>query len=161
MLVKSGSISKPDITSLESKPWSSSANVKESLIVYSLVVRGSSIGTKNFASLYVSVPLPDKIGLRDGRPSVKILWTLAEFQVLNLKGLNSYIAQFRLLFCLPKFLRTSITLFPIWIMWFKIFHGLYKLFETLTCHLECFSFYKHNLFCSEWQLCYLYPLFVL
>ena len=46
--------------------------------MYSLVVRGSSIETKNFASLYVGVPMADKIGLKDGRPSVTILWTLAE-----------------------------------------------------------------------------------
>ena len=47
-------------------------------MVYSLVVRGSSFGTKNVASLYVGVPMADKIGLKDGRPSVTILWTLAE-----------------------------------------------------------------------------------
>ena len=52
--------------------------MKESLIVHSLVVRGSSIGTKNFASLYVGVPMADKIGLKDGRPSVTILRTLAK-----------------------------------------------------------------------------------
>ena len=44
--------------------------------MYSLVVRGSRIGTKNFASLYVGVPMADKIGLKDGRPSLTILWTL-------------------------------------------------------------------------------------
>ena len=69
-LVKSDSVSKLAITSFESKLWSSSVNVKESLIVYSLVVRGSSNGTKNFASLYVSVPMADKLVLKDGRPSV-------------------------------------------------------------------------------------------
>ena len=37
--------------------------------MYSLVVRGSSIGTKNFASLYFGVLMADKIGLRDGRTS--------------------------------------------------------------------------------------------
>ena len=36
--------------------------------MYSLVSRGSSIGTKNFASLYVGVPMADKIGVKDGRP---------------------------------------------------------------------------------------------
>ena len=46
--------------------------------MYSLVIRGSSIGTKNFASLYVGVLMADKIGLKDGMPSVTILWTLAE-----------------------------------------------------------------------------------
>ena len=46
--------------------------------MYSLVVWGSSIGTKNFARLYVGVPMADKIGLKDGRPSVTILLTLAK-----------------------------------------------------------------------------------
>ena len=46
--------------------------------MYSLVVKSSSVGTKNFASLYVGVPMTDKIGLKDGRPSVAILWTLAK-----------------------------------------------------------------------------------
>ena len=78
MLVKSDSISKLVITGLESKLWSSSASVKESLIVYSLVARGSSIRTKNFASLYVSVSMTNKIVLKDVRLSVTILWTLAE-----------------------------------------------------------------------------------
>ena len=78
MLVKSDSISNLAIASSKSKLWSSSANVKESLIVYSLVVRGSSIGTKNFASLYVGVLMADKIGLKDGRPSVTLLWSLAK-----------------------------------------------------------------------------------
>ena len=45
--------------------------------MYSLVVRGSRIGTKNSASLYVGIPMADEIGLKDGRPSVTILWTLA------------------------------------------------------------------------------------
>ena len=49
--------------------------------MYSLVVRNSSIGTKNFASLYVGVPMVDK-GLKNGRPSVTILWTLAEPQII-------------------------------------------------------------------------------
>ena len=66
MFVKSDSIPKLVITSFESKLWSSSVNMKESLRVYSLVDRGSSIGTKNFASLFVGVPVADKIGLKDG-----------------------------------------------------------------------------------------------
>ena len=44
--------------------------------MYSLVVRNCSIGTKNFASLYVGVPMVDKSlknGLKNGRPSVTIL----------------------------------------------------------------------------------------
>ena len=55
------------------KNWSSASNMKESLVVYSLVVTGSSIGTKNFESLYVGVAMEDKIGLTDGRASVTIL----------------------------------------------------------------------------------------
>ena len=78
MLVMSDSISKLAIISFESKLWSSSANVKDSLIVYSLVVRGFSIGTNNFASVFVGVPMADKIGLKDGRTSVTVLWTLAK-----------------------------------------------------------------------------------
>ena len=46
--------------------------------MYSLVVRGSSIGTQNFARLYIGVPMADKIGLKDGRPFVTILLTLAK-----------------------------------------------------------------------------------
>ena len=45
--------------------------------MYYLVVTGSSIETKNFESLYVGVPMADKIGPKDGRQSVTILWTLA------------------------------------------------------------------------------------
>ena len=78
MLVKSDSVSKLSIKGSESKLCCSSANVKESLIVYSLVVRGSNIAIKNFASLFVGVLMADKIGLKDGRPSVIILWTLAK-----------------------------------------------------------------------------------
>ena len=53
--------------------------------MYSLVVRNSSIGTKNFASLYVGVPMVDnglKNGLKNGRPSVTNLWTLAEPHII-------------------------------------------------------------------------------
>ena len=60
MLVKGDSISKLAITNLKLKFWSSSANVKESLIVCSLVVRDPVIGNKNFASLYVGVLMADK-----------------------------------------------------------------------------------------------------
>ena len=52
--------------------------MKGSLIVYSLVVRGSSIGSKNLAGLYVGVPMADKIGLKDGRSSLTIICTLAK-----------------------------------------------------------------------------------
>ena len=102
MLVNRYSISKLAITSLESKLWCCSAYVKESLIVYWLVVRSSSIGTKNFASLYVGVHVADKVGVKDRRPSVKSFWNLAEFKVLNLKGLNPCIAQWTFRFFFSK-----------------------------------------------------------
>ena len=103
MLVKSDSVSKLVITSLESKLWGSSANVKESLIVYSLVVWGSSVGTKNFASLYVGVPMADKTGLKDGRPCVTILWTLAKRYIipgLETELLKSLYCSMEISFCL-------------------------------------------------------------
>ena len=88
--------------------------------MYSLVVRGSSIETKNFASLYVGVPMADKIGLKDGRPSVTILWTLAEpyiNQGLEREGLESLYCSMEISFLSLRFLRTSISysVFPIWI----------------------------------------------
>ena len=46
--------------------------------MFSLVVRGSSSGSKNFGSFYVGVHMLDKRVVNDGRPSVTILWTLAE-----------------------------------------------------------------------------------
>ena len=70
--------------------------------MYSLVVRGSSIGTKNFAFLYVGVPMADKIGLKDRRLSVIILQTLAKLYIIpdvELQGLKSLYAQWRFLFC--------------------------------------------------------------
>ena len=70
MLVKSYYTSKLAITSLESRLWSSSTIAKKSLIVNSLVARHFTIGTKNFAILYVGVRVADKIGLQDGKPSV-------------------------------------------------------------------------------------------
>ena len=66
--------------------------MKESLIVYYLVVTGSSIETKNFERLYVGVPMADKIGLKDGKQSVTILWTLANPYIipdLEPEGLKS------------------------------------------------------------------------
>ena len=44
----------------------------------SLLVRSSSIGTKDFTSLYLGVLIADKIGVKYGRPSVTILWTLTK-----------------------------------------------------------------------------------
>ena len=89
--------------------------MKESLIVYSLVVRGSSIGTKNFASLYVGVPIADKIGLKDGRPSVIILWILAKPYIIpgvEPERLKSLYCSMEISFLSLRFLRTSVTLFP-------------------------------------------------
>ena len=120
MLVKSDSISKLAITSLESKLWSSSENVKESLIVYSVVVRSSSTGTKNFARLYVGVPMADKIGLKDGSPSVTIWLNLAEQYIipgLKPEGLKSLYCSMEISFLSLRVLRTSVTLFSIWIRW--------------------------------------------
>ena len=92
MLVNSDSISKMGITILESKLWSSSANVKESLIVYSLVLR----------------------------PSVTILWILAEPCIipgLESEGLKSLRYSIEISFLSLRFWRTSATLI---LRWFKI-----------------------------------------
>ena len=55
MLVKRLSMSKFAMIQLASKLTTSSANKNESWTVYSL------IGTKNFATLYVGVPITDKM----------------------------------------------------------------------------------------------------
>ena len=84
--------------------------------MYSLVVRGSSIGTKNFASLYIGVTMADKIGLKDRRLSVAILWTLGEpciIPVFEPEGLKSLYYSTEISFLSVRFLRTSVTLFPI------------------------------------------------
>ena len=93
MLVKSDSISKLALTSLESKLWISFANLKESLIVYSLPVRGPSNGTEDFASLYIDIPKTDKISQKDWRTSLTILWTLVKLYIipdLGREGLKSF-----------------------------------------------------------------------
>ena len=59
--LRSDSVSKLAIASLDLKLRSSSANVKESWIVYLLSVSSSNIGTKNFSKLYVGVPMADKL----------------------------------------------------------------------------------------------------
>ena len=86
-------------------------NITESLIVYSLVVRGSRIGTKNSASLYVGIPMADEIGLKDGRPSVTILWTLAEPYIipgLELEEVKSLYCSMEISFLSLRFLITSV-----------------------------------------------------
>ena len=84
--------------------------------MYSLVVSGFSIGTKNFASFYVGVPMADKIGLKDGRPSVTILQTLAKpyiISVLEPEGLKSLYCSMEISFLSLRFFRASVTLFSI------------------------------------------------
>ena len=70
--------------------------------MYSLVVRGSSIGTKNFAILCLGVPVADKIGLKDGRPSVTIFWTLAK-PGLEPERLKSLYCLMEISFLCPSF----------------------------------------------------------
>ena len=77
--------------------------------MYSLVVRGSSIGIKNFAGLYVGVPMADKIAIKDGRPSVTILWTLAKPYIIpgrDPEGLKSLYGSMENCFLSLRFLRT-------------------------------------------------------
>ena len=78
--------------------------------MYSLVVRGSSIGTKNFESLYVGVPMADKIGLKVGRPSVTILWTLAKPYIipgLEAEGLLSILIKEIKQICYLKYFESN------------------------------------------------------
>ena len=78
MLLKSKSIPKLPMKLLESCSTVSVAMLNESLTVYLLLVNGSKIGTKYFASLYVGVWKADKIGLKGGQPSTHFLCTLQE-----------------------------------------------------------------------------------
>ena len=87
--------------------------------MYSLVVRSSSIGTKNFESFSVGVTMAEKIGLKDGRPSVTISWTLAKPYIIpfrDFEGLRSLYCSLEITFLSLRSLRTSYTLFSIWIM---------------------------------------------
>ena len=86
--------------------------------MYSLVVRGSSIETKNFASLYVGVPMADKIGQKDVRSSVTILWILAEPYIipgLEPEGFRSLYCSMEISFLSLRFLRIFLNLFSIWV----------------------------------------------
>ena len=86
--------------------------------MYSLVVRGSSIETKNFASLYVGVPMADKIGQKDVRSSVTILWILAEPYIipgLEPEGFKSLYCSMEISFLSLRFLRIFLNLFSIWV----------------------------------------------
>ena len=42
-----------------------------------MIVKGDKIGTKNFARLYVGVPIADKMGRKEGQLSMIGLFTLA------------------------------------------------------------------------------------
>ena len=52
--------------------------MKKSFTVNSFWVISDRIGTKNFASLYVGVPISEKIGLNVGNPFIMVLCTLAD-----------------------------------------------------------------------------------
>ena len=52
--------------------------MKESLTVNSFCVISDRTGTKNFASLYVGVPIAERIGLNGGNPFIRGLCTLAD-----------------------------------------------------------------------------------
>ena len=79
--------------------------------MYSLVGRGSSLETKNFASLYVAVPMEDNTGVKDGRPSVTFFLTLAELYIIPgfepeaLKSLYCSKASINELICVLPFVR--------------------------------------------------------
>ena len=63
---------------LDSCSTTSVPKLNESLTVYLLLVNGSEIGTKYFASLYVGVCKANKFGLKDEKPSTHFLCTLQE-----------------------------------------------------------------------------------
>ena len=62
MLVKRESTSRLPIKNSESCSTISSAKVKESFTVYSLLIKDFKIGTRNFADLWVGVLITNKIG---------------------------------------------------------------------------------------------------
>ena len=76
MFLKSESISKLPMKLLGFCYTPSVAKLNESLTVYLLVVTGSKLGTKYFASLYVGVCKAEKIGLKGGQRSTNFLCTL-------------------------------------------------------------------------------------
>ena len=61
VLVNRDSMPKLTITRLESNVKRFSERENESFRVYSLDVKGAGKGTKNFAILYIGVPISDKI----------------------------------------------------------------------------------------------------
>ena len=67
--------------------------------------------------LYVGVPMADKIGLKNGRPPVKIFWNLAKPCIipgLKPKGLKYLYYPSEISLLSLRFLRTSVILFSIW-----------------------------------------------
>ena len=77
MLAKRLSTSKLVMIQLASKLTTSSANENESWTINSLTVKGNKIGTKNFARLYVGVPIADKMDRKEVQLSMIGLCTLA------------------------------------------------------------------------------------
>ena len=92
--------------------------------MYSLFVRESGIETKSFSSLYLGVLIANKIGLKDGKPSVTIFQNLAKAS-LQSEVLKSLYCSMEISFLSPRFLTTSVTLFYIWTSSFKIFVMVY------------------------------------
>ena len=82
-LVKRESMSKFPMKLLESCSTTLVEKLKESLTVYFLLVNGSKIDTKYFASLYVGVFKADKIGLKGGQPSTHFLCTIQEPYIIQ------------------------------------------------------------------------------
>ena len=56
----------------------SSAKVKESLTVNWFCVTSDRTAAKFFASLYVGIPIAERIGLNGGNPFIRGLCTLAD-----------------------------------------------------------------------------------
>ena len=66
------------------------ARLNESLTVYLLLVNGSKIGTKYFASFYVGVCKADKIDLKSGQTPTQFLCTLQEPYIIPVLVLTSF-----------------------------------------------------------------------
>ena len=76
MFVKMLSTSKFTMIQLASKLATFSTNENDSWTVNWLTVKGDRIGTQNFARLYVSVPVADKMGRKKGQLKMIGLFTL-------------------------------------------------------------------------------------
>ena len=74
--MKSDFISKLAIKSEASNSKTSSANKRESFILYLLFVSGLSNWSQILSSLHLGVPIKDKIGQNNGIPSSNVLWIL-------------------------------------------------------------------------------------